>query len=282
MHKDKYSRFSRDPQSARKIPARIARKAFFSFLIWFGSIFLISGLLFATVFALAADWSSLKFGKNSPTVTGTVTKIESTSASVNDLPVMAYTFMYKVNGKEYQSVSYSEKHSFEVGNPVEVEYLRPEPQTSRIKETRRGLFGIGFLPLLLIFPGIGGVFVWLGIRKGLHNVAMLRYGKITYGQLINKVSTNTRINNQTVYKLIFRFEANGAEYEAIGKSHQPARMEDETVEMILYDPARPTRSVVVDEMPELVRVFLKTLPDTPSAPLHADESSVQANDVLFK
>ena len=62
--------------------------------------------------------------------------------------------------------------------------------------------------------------------------------------------TNTRINNQTVYKLTFEFTTDdGRRYEATARSHRPFVLEDEPQEQLLYDPYNPKKAVLLDSLP---------------------------------
>ena len=94
-----------------------------------------------------------------------------------------------------------------------------------------------------------------GIRRGLRASRLLRFGEQTTGRLKSKTATNTKVNNQRVYKLVFDFKGcDGATYEATAKTHRPEKLEDERDEPLLYDPMYPSRAVMLDALPGSPRI----------------------------
>ncbi len=219
----------------------------------FGWIFFGFGMIFVWLFGAAADFSPVYFAlANTETTQGTISDVQSTSASVNDTPVYANHFIFRVEQEEveYRGVSYTTGQQYSVGQSVPVEYLGSSPNTARIQDTRGGMFDWWVLCLVGIFPVVGLVFIIVGIGSGLKGNQLLAQGKITRGQLISKEPTNTRINNRTVYKLTFEFVADdGLRYEAVAKSHMPHNLEDEEFEEILYLPHTPSTAVLTDNLP---------------------------------
>jgi len=75
------------------------------------------------------------------------------------------------------------------------------------------------------------------------------------GKIKNKAATNARINNQTVYKMIFEFQAEDTKfYEAIAKTHLPQLLEDDEKEKLLYNPLNPKHAVLIDSLPGSPRI----------------------------
>ena len=57
-------------------------------------------------------------------------------------------------------------------------------------------------------------------------IRLFKNGELTKGKLILKVPTNTKINEQTVYKLTFRFKDKlGNEFSVSDKTHLPDLLE---------------------------------------------------------
>ncbi|TBR20536.1 hypothetical protein EPO15_12865 [bacterium] len=108
-------------------------------------------------------------------------------------------------------------------------------------------------PLYLIlfgFPLIGLTFISIGLRKGLRGIRLLRRGMTASGKLVSKEATNTSINKQRVYELTFEFTAaDGKRYRAKASTHEPDTLEDDREEPLLYDPADPNISVLLDDLP---------------------------------
>lgn len=113
-------------------------------------------------------------------------------------------------------------------------------------------------PLYLViggFPLIGLTFMTIGLRKGLRGVRLLRRGMTATGRLVSKQPTNTRINKQTVYELTFEFTAgDGKRYKAKASTHEPKSLEDDAAEPLLYDPADPNVSIMLDDLPGRPRI----------------------------
>jgi hypothetical protein len=116
------------------------------------------------------------------------------------------------------------------------------------------MFGAG-AAFVVIFPLVGLVFVLIGLRGGRRAAHLLANGKLTTGTLKSKVATNTRVNNQTVYKLTFEFQAEeGGTYETVVRTHVVHRLVDEPQERLLYDPFFPARAVLLDNLPGSPRI----------------------------
>jgi hypothetical protein len=125
-------------------------------------------------------------------------------------------------------------------------YFPEEPTTSRLVEGRTAMFGWG-TAFVMIFPLIGLIFILVGFRKNIKAIDLLVNGRFARGTLNSKSPTNTRINNQLVYRYTFTFTANdGREYEATGKTHLTHLLEDEATERLIYAEGDPSHAVMYD------------------------------------
>ncbi|MCB0222637.1 MAG: DUF3592 domain-containing protein [Anaerolineae bacterium] len=219
----------------------------------FGWFWLSITMVFFWIFGAMTSLNGIYFLLGATeTAPGIVTEIEQTGASENDTPVYATHYAFRVERLEMDLLghSYTTGQRFSPNQAVTVEYLRDNPDLSRIQGTRLGAFSPWVFCVVGLFPAIGLAFVGFGFLSGLRASRLLRHGKIAQGRLIEKSPTNTRINNQTVYKLTFAFTADdGRQYQAVARSHQPGNLEDEDQEQLLYDPHRPTRAVLLDNLP---------------------------------
>ena len=130
-----------------------------------------------------------------------------------------------------------------------MEYLPERPTMSRIRGMRGSSGGLG-ISFVFVFPILGMVFAVQGTRKGLTARRLMSTGQLALGRLKTKEPTNTQINNETVYRLTFTFDADGGgTYEVVGTSHRPAALEDEEFERIVYDPQYPTEARLLDDLP---------------------------------
>lgn len=241
-------------QPPRQVPWLVRSQVLFGgFLNQFGWAFFGFGFIFVWIFGLNADLSGLLAPlRTMETAEGIILRVEETSATVNETPVYAYTYTFRVESleKEFQGSSYSTGRQFEPGWTVTVEYLVSNPDVSRIQGMRQAIFGPWVLCLVLIFPLIGLVFIIIGLRNGFKADRLLAAGQIAWGELKSKEPTGVRVNNQPVYKLTFEFRAeDGGVYEAVAKTHLPHLLEDEVEEQLLYDPRQPTHAVLLDELP---------------------------------
>ncbi len=241
-------------QPPRRVPWLVRSQVLFGgFMNQFGWLFFGFGLIFVWIFGLNADLSSLLIPlRTMETAEGMVLRVEETSATVNETPVYAYTYIFRVESleQEFQGSSYSTGRQFEPGWIVTIEYARSNPEVSRIHGMRQAIFGPWVLCLVFIFPLIGLVFIIVGLRNGFKANRLLANGQIAWGQLKAKEPTSTTVNDQPVYKLTFEFQADdGAIYEVVAKTHLPHLLEDEAEEQVLYNPRRPAYAVLLDQLP---------------------------------
>lgn len=233
------------------------------FLNQFGWIFFGFGLIFVWAFTVNADLTSwYRFRGQINTAEGTVIHSKKTRFSIDsskhgeDTPVYAIHYAFTgPDGAEYKDVSFNTGKQFDEGQTVTIEHLQDNPQVSRIKGMRRK--PIGFFGLTAVaFPLIGLLFITIGARKGIKANRLLALGEQTTGRLKSKEKTNTKVNNKPVYKLTFEFNIpEGMTYETVAKTHDTAKLEDQTEEPLLYDPMRPSYAVMLDNLPGNPRIM---------------------------
>jgi len=222
-----------------------------------GWLFFGFSLIFVWAFTLNADLTSwYRFRGRLENAQGKVLYSEKTGFSVGGskrrkgTPVYANHYSFAgPDGVEYKGVSYRPRRQLKEGQKVTVEYPQGKPQISRIKGMRRkplGLFGL----IPLIFPLIGLLLIVAGIKKGIKANRLLALGEQTTGQLKTKEKTKTEVNKKPVYKLTFEFKTpEGMTYQAMAKTHETAKLEDQPEEPLLYDPMRPSYAVMLDDLP---------------------------------
>lgn len=247
-----YSRFD-----ARPISLGLKLQVMFGHtLMMIGIVFTFLGLLVFIVFGSNIDFNESKFDESTPTTSGKVTNVIPTNSYVNDVQVFKYEYEYYLNSKTLKGECHSTGNYFDVNQNVTVQYLTDEIEISKIEGTRKGAFEIWIMFVILPFIFIGGSMLGVRILFGIRAIKLLEYGEITYGTLIDKQPTNTKINNQTVYKLSFQFTAsNGNNYTAIAKTHTPYSLEDEQQEKLVYDANNPEKAVLIDSLPKTVKKF---------------------------
>lgn len=220
-----------------------------------GWLVLSFGLLFSSCFFADSEAVTLvTFRGDKGQAPGQVTEIRETSASENDVPILAVAYAYTVAGVGHQGTSYALGVPFGPGDPVRVEYLLADPGRSRIEGMRMRRFTAA-ASFVLLFPLVGLLLVYFALRHGVRARRMLRRGLLAYGRLVETKETSGSVNDQPVYDLVFRFtdpRDSGAikgwvtEHEVVHRTHELATLTDETREPILFDPDRPSQAVLVD------------------------------------
>ena len=223
----------------------------------FGWIWLGFSLVFMWFMIPATDVSSFwKFSGELVTVTGKVTGAEKTGISEGGSDSSPGTPIWKVSysyadssGRVREGVSYTVGSMWGVGDTPPVEYRTDDTSISRIQGARTSPLPPWVL-IFLLFPLIGVVMVLFGLRAGVKRSSLLAAGKLARGKLVSKTPTNTKVNNRTVYKPDYEFEADdGSKHVATARTHDTARLEDEEAELVLYHPKDADRNWVVDSLP---------------------------------
>jgi len=223
----------------------------------FGWFFLAFGMMLAWVFAGHADWSSvIYFHGELQRTRGTLTSTEQTrfseggSKTHRGTPIYAYHYEFTFNGTEYQGVSYRVGGGLGLSvGTVSVEFPAGQPARSRLTGMRRAPLGASAL-LVLLFPAIGLASVVGSVIKGRREAWLLAHGELARGRLILKEPTRATTNKRPVYKLTFEFtDAFGEKRSAITKTHLTERLEDDRMELILYQTHRPFRTALLDTLP---------------------------------
>lgn len=207
------------------------------------------GMFFFWVFAESTDFSFITFRGAIGTTSGVVTGTAETGASINEQPVRANHYEYSVAGRRFKGTSYSTGGAAAEGAEVAVEYRESDPTASRIQGMRRRQFG-PFVLLVGLFPLIGFLVLYFGLRSGVRRARLLGTGIFTFGKLVNKEPTNMTVNRRRVFRLTFEFTSrDGRRCEASASTNDPSPLEDESREPLLYDPDNPSHAYLLDEVP---------------------------------
>ena len=222
-----------------------------------GLLFFLFGLPFALIFIPWSDYFSPSFSDRDPTVTGMIVETIPTSSYINDVQVFEYKYKYKVrSGQVYYGSGFSTGKTKNIEDEVVVQFKEDKPDYSQAIELRRSAFGGGIGFLTLIFPGIGFGMLFFSTRKALKQIYILKIGHLADGKFLYKEATNVQINKQPVFALTFEFvAADHKTYQAVAKTHQYQRLEDEAFEKLVYDPDHPENAVLLDELPKGIKNF---------------------------
>ena len=246
----------------RDVPLTVRLQVLFGgFLNQFGWLFFGFGMVFVWLFLPHADLTSFyRFRGQLDQAQGTITASKNThfseggSGDSSGTPIYEHDYTFTVAGTAYRGASYTTGDTLRPGARVTIEYPHGSPAVSRIHGMRRSPVGATVL-LALLFPLIGIGFLVPGLRQGWKGDRLLANGKVAFGTFKSKEATNTRVNDQTVYKLTFDFTTDtGETCQAITRSYQTAQLEDGQQHEIVYDPLTPSYATLVDSLPGSPRI----------------------------
>ena len=206
---------------------------------------------FGWVFVGLADLSAwTRFSGALETAPGVLVSLEPTGAHVNNEPVVKHGYRFTgPDGVEREGASFQTGQAGSSGQTVTVEFPAGDPAISRIVGQRRALFS-PWLSLLALLPLGSLTLAGFGLRTCLRRAWLLRHGRLTHAKLVAKEETGARINDEMVWKLTFTFQDDaGSAHQLSRRTHQPAELEDEADEGLLYDPARPERAELLGVLP---------------------------------
>lgn len=238
----------------RQIPLLVKLSLFLGDVIFIlGLIFSLIGVASMVLISLLVDFSSLRFSPDT-IAKGTITAIEDANASENNHRIYKFQYQYSLDGDSFKSgYSYDSNGELKVGDRVEVE-CESASTKSRIKGMKLAPFSPWLLLPFSIFPLVGMVMLLFGVRKGVRNLDLLTNGILAKAKVTHKERTNTRINNQYVYKVFFEFKtADGKMAQSSVNTHKPYLVEDEPEEMMLYKPETPEKAVLLDALQRSVK-----------------------------
>ena len=252
----------RNNQSTRSISIGLKLKIWFSnVMVIMGAAFILMGIPFVLVFVPFGSLLSPDFSDDDPIVEARITYANSTNASINEEEVYKYSFTYNTpDGGTYSNVGYSTGQYYGEGDTIIVRYKSNKPSISKAEELRESSFPPIVSLFTLIFPLIGLIMFFFGAKKSLNSIRILKIGEVAYGIFLHKEPTNTKINEQTVYKLTFEFTAkDNKTYKTISKTHKYQRLLDEEKEKLVYDPNNPENAVLLDALPKTARKYFENI-----------------------
>lgn len=236
----------------RSVPLRLACRAMLGRLGGIGGIFLLVGLL--TTWLFIGDIRPVAEARlllSSATTTGTITSVERTNTTVNDVTVYRYHFTFRIPNEEtFTSRSYTVGQEWSAEDHVTVQYVPAKPSIARIEGSQLSTAPMWGVLLVLIFPGIGAALFLSATVSGWKQATLLRHGEVSGAKIISQNPTGVSINNVPVMAYNYEFPADdGEEYMGSSKSMPSGLVGDEAREPVLYLPRNPRRSTLVDAIP---------------------------------
>lgn len=253
--------FNDDSKSAykRSVPLGIIIRIFFSDAKGtIGLAFTLMGGIFVVVFGAVMLSTKTNVSDGDPIAPGIITKVDPTGTTINDQTLYKYYYEFQTpKGNNIKSHTKAFWGIAKPGDTIDIQYKPEQPEESRFADYTEEVFPAWIMLFLFIFPAVGLVLLFSAIRKAIRSIKVLKVGETAWGQYAGQEATNTKINNQTVYRLFFKFTApDGNEYTAVGTTHRTYRLRDEEQELVVFDPKDPSNAFPADAFPQAVKQFL--------------------------
>jgi len=251
---------SEKSKTVRNVPFGLKIRIFFSDVRGvIGLAFTLIGSIFMLVFgSFVLDDTALGIKDDSPTVYGKIEAVSPTNTYVNEQLLYKYAYIFVLeNGTSFRGDAKKYAGIAQPGDSIRIRYAADNPGISELADYNESVMPWWILLFLMIFPAIGIAFLTASIIKTKRTAQVLKIGETAWGEYSGEEPTNTRVNNQTVYRLFFKFTASdGKEYTAVGTTHRTYRLRDEERELVVYDPLDPEHAFPTDAFPKAVKDFL--------------------------
>jgi hypothetical protein len=225
-------------------------------LFWIGLIFFLFGCTFAYFFSNVMDFKSISFDPDQKAY-GVVREKSFSNCSENKRSILRYDYDFTTNSGVKQTGNSYSSDFVEIGETVSVEYETKKPENSRIIGMRNAPFSVWLGLVLVIFPGIGLVFLLISFSSGRKKLHLTTNGIITKGKVVLKEATNTVINNRVLYRITFEFKSrNGHTIQAKCTTTEPEKVLDEAEELLLYDERQPEKAILIDTINKAAKEYL--------------------------
>ena len=250
--------FLRQP-TPRDAPPAIRRNALrggmglFGFL--FGGLFFGLGSVFMVIFF---PWRlvpevMLDLG-HGEAFSGTVSEVLETNMKVNERPVRKIAYHFTLaDGQTREASCYMTREVPKPGDEVIVRALPPDYRRSRLDGGHINMTGyMGSFTAL--FPLVGAGVLWITLAFRSRRLRTLRHGKLVMGRVRSATATQTRYNDEQVYRLELEAEVEGERRQIVHRCHgEAARLAlehqraDEPVGL-LVDPRKPSRVLLAETL----------------------------------
>ncbi len=222
-----------------------------------GVIFMLLGIVSSYfVYTQLVAPNMTNIDDNDPIAQGVVTRVLPTTMSVNESAICKYFYEFKTSeGEIIKTSSENIEDIAEKGDEVAIQYNPDNPKESRFADVEKMDYDWA-LGVELIFLIIGLIFVIIQIVKIRKKVAIMKNGQIVPGTFVGKEATDVSVNENTVYRMFFKFTANGKEYKINVKTHRTYSLQDDEQELIMYDVRNPEKAFPIDVLPKIVKRFL--------------------------
>lgn len=216
-----------------------------------GWIFFGVGMIFFLLLGLESNLFTFhRFMGELEKAEGKVLKTEYTNWSIDEESVVRWLYTFDYQGKKYLGTSYTIEKTAMPEQSVTVEFSADSPEHSRIEGFNEAITPWWVTIIVMIFPMLGLLFIYLSVKHVPKTISLLRNGILTYADYVDKEKTNLIVNDSQVYKLRFGFEDDrGDSHYVFALSHQIDDLMDDPQEAVIYNPQQPAKALVLDNLP---------------------------------
>jgi hypothetical protein len=241
----------------RRVPGRLRTLLYLGgHVAPLGWFFVMVGSILLWSIGANADWSALTVHGPYDHYQGEVLRSHvSVSGDHHHQKSVEVTFRYLVDDTLQMGTSYGDGDRPREGEQVTIEVPRGHPGDAVVVGMRRRRVPFFVIPLLLVFPLVGLGIAGHRMRSGRREVRLLAEGRLAHGKLVHREVTRVRVNDRDVQKLSFDFEdERGRVHRAVVRTHYPAKLLDDALEPLVYDPLSPARVALLDALPGTPRL----------------------------
>lgn len=231
----------------RQVPSHVANATRVSggwMQLLSGVGFFAFGMLFVRVFFPWQFYNDWRLA-DAPTTSGVVREVNDAHMKILGAKVMEYVFMYTPDGVAREGRCFTSGTRWSSGETVNVRYLKSNPGVACIDGARLSTGGpVG--AFVVIFPSVGAGLVVASLVYWRRDRRLLRLGETAEAEVVSVEQTQTRVNNQSVYRVTLQAaELNGGLPVTVKRLNladvdlATERLEAKQRLFVLYDPAKP-------------------------------------------
>lgn len=235
----------------RRVPLALICASLSGVFTLFGSVFFSFGMIFVWVFGAGQRpldaWRLSRAGATAPAL---VEEVEGTGGYENEVQIFRYRFRVLAgDGTGPAGTCYTTGGQWQAGDRVRAVYLPEDPAVACLEGARLSDFPWWVMLFVGIFPAIGLGFLIPSTIGGLRRIQLLRHGLVAAAGNLRTETTNTRINNVPVMRYRYEFrDLQGMVRPGSSSALPTVQVGDEAAEPVLYLPARPRQSLLVDTL----------------------------------
>lgn len=154
------------------------------------------------------------------------------------------------DGQPRYGSSYVRGRKAEPGETRPLEYPSDNPDRARLTGMRTGMIPLWVAVMVAVLGLPGVVMVGVSLAAGRRAIRLLAHGTIAQGEVLQRKRTMSHVNGRPVIRHEVQFtDAIGRPQRVWASTHRTERMEMPEGLIVLYDPARPGRAVVLGALP---------------------------------